>query len=124
MEITQEQVKDILKRIEKRLALMQKKKYDFYYECGISSALYSNWNTGKAKPSPTTLAKIAEYLDVSYEWLVTGEEQDETMRIREQILNRPEVRMLFNAISDDVPASEILSATAQILKYKEQKNDS
>lgn len=124
MDYSHEQVLEIIDRIETRLAIMRKQKYEFYNECGISSAAYSFWKTGKNSPSNAKLSKIAEYLGVSFEWLVNGDEEptydDETMRIREQILNRPEVRMLFQAISDDVPASEILNATAQIMKYKEQ----
>lgn len=124
MDFSQDQVRQILDRIESQLTKMRKRKYEFYAECGLSSAAYSLWNTGKTTPSPTTLRKIADYLNVSYSWLTTGQgeqeaDADEMIRLREAILNRPELRMLFQA-AEDAPTSEILSATAQILRYKEQ----
>lgn len=124
MEFSQDQVRQILNRIEDRLAKMRKRKTEFYSECGVSSAAYSLWNTGKTTPTPATLRKIADYLNVSYSWLATGQgeqeaEDDEMIRLRDAILNRPELRMLFKA-AEDAPTSEILSATAQILRYKEQ----
>lgn len=124
MEFSPDQVRQILNRIEDRLAKMRKRKTEFYSECGVSSAAYSLWNTGKTTPTPATLRKIADYLNVSYSWLATGQgeseaEDDEMIRLREAILNRPELRMLFKA-AEDAPTSEILSATAQILRYKEQ----
>lgn len=65
----------IIKRIELRLAEMGMSKADFYKLSGISSASYSQWNTGKYKPSESKLRSAAECLGVSFEYLCYGVEQ-------------------------------------------------
>lgn len=65
----------IIKRIELRLAELGMSKSDFYKLSGISSASYSQWNTGKYKPSESKLRSAAECLGVSFEYLCYGVEQ-------------------------------------------------
>lgn len=62
----------IIKRIELRLAEMGMSKADFYKESGISSASYSQWNTGLYKPSEKKLKNAAECLGVPFEYLRDG----------------------------------------------------
>ena len=68
----------IIKRIELRLAELGMSKAEFYKQSGISSASYSQWNTGKYKPSETKLASAAECLDIDYEYLCYGTENKNT----------------------------------------------
>ena len=123
MELTQEQIKAILDRVELRLSLMRKKKYEFYDESGISSASFSQWKTGKHPPSQAALRKMADYLGVSLEWLIDGkedgkpEEPESNYPVREQM--RDEMRILFDA-AEDAPVSAILEAAALIMRYKEK----
>lgn len=70
-------VKVILSRIEDRLIALGMSKEEFYKLSGISSATYSYWNTGKYNPTPKKLKSAAEVLGVTYEYLVTGENQKE-----------------------------------------------
>lgn len=70
-------VKLILSRIEDRLIALGMSKEEFYKLSGISSATYSYWNTGKYNPTPKKLKSAAEVLGVTYEYLVTGENQKE-----------------------------------------------
>lgn len=65
----------IIKRIELRLAELGMSKADFYKLSGISSASYSQWNTGKYKPSESKLRSAAGCLGVSFEYLCNGVEQ-------------------------------------------------
>lgn len=65
----------IIKRIELRLAELGMSKAYFYKLSGISSASYSQWNTGKYKPSESKLRSAAECLGVSFEYLCYGVEQ-------------------------------------------------
>lgn len=44
----------------------------FYAACGISSSAYSQWNTGRTAPRPASLRRVADYLDVPYEYLAQG----------------------------------------------------
>lgn len=67
----------IIKRIELRLAELGMSKADFYGKSGISSASYSQWNTGKYNPSETKLRKAAEVLGVSVSYL-KGVESEKT----------------------------------------------
>lgn len=122
MDFSQEQIMEILDRIEIRLGIMRKKKYDFYNESGVSSALYSNWKTGKAKPTTKTLNKIANYLGVSLEWLISGSGEKQTSNLPQREQMRQEMRVLFDA-AEDAPTSAILEAAALLMRYKEQNNE-
>ena len=62
----------IIKRIEIRLSELGMSKADFYRLSGISSASYSQWNTGLYKPSDKKLRSAAECLGVTYEYLRDG----------------------------------------------------
>ena len=67
-------VSSILKRIEVRLVELEMSKTDFYEQSGISSATYSQWNTGLFNPSKKKLKAAAQTLKMSYEEL-TGEKE-------------------------------------------------
>ena len=59
--------KELVKQIEMRLVELGMKKGEFYALTGITSAAYSNWNTGKSKPSNPTLHKIDSVLGTEFE---------------------------------------------------------
>ena len=60
----------VIKRIEMRIAQLQMSKEEFYQKAGISSASYSQWNTGKITPSKRKIAQAAEALGVTLEYLL------------------------------------------------------
>ena len=66
---------DIIHRINLLLNEKGISKQDFYNECGISSAAFSQWNTGKTSPKAKSLNKIASYLDTTVEYLISGTKQ-------------------------------------------------
>lgn len=123
LKITKENIPSILARIEEAIYERRLSKKKFYEESGVSSSLYSQWNTGGKKPTLKSLSKIADYLGVSLEWLIDGkedekpEEPESNYPLREQM--RDEMRILFDA-AEDAPASAILEAAALIMRYKEQ----
>lgn len=41
---------------------------------GIKSPVFSEWKKGKSRPNTDKMIKIAKFLDVSVEYLMTGEE--------------------------------------------------
>ena len=41
---------------------------------GIKSPVFSEWKKGKSKPNTEKMIKIAKFLDVSVEYLMTGKE--------------------------------------------------
>lgn len=62
----------IIKRIELRIAESGMSKAEFYKRSGISSASYSQWKTGKYKPSDAKLQSAADCLGMSMEYLCYG----------------------------------------------------
>ena len=62
----------IVSRINGLLAEKGISKRDFYQDCGITSASYSLWNTGKTTPRMKNLEVIANYLETTTDYLLTG----------------------------------------------------
>jgi len=62
----------ILNRIEALLKAQGRTKTQLYTACGITASAVSQWKSGRTTPYPKTLQRIADYLDVSYEYLTTG----------------------------------------------------
>lgn len=72
MEILGMDTKSVLTRIELLLLERGMTKDEFYKKSGISSASYSQWNTGVHKPTLKKLTQAAETLGVTVEHLVYG----------------------------------------------------
>lgn len=62
----------IVKRINALLLERGISKKQFFQDCGITSAAYSQWNTGKTAPRQDNLVTIASYLGTTAEYLLTG----------------------------------------------------
>lgn len=62
----------IVARINSLLAEQDIKKQTFFEDCGITSASFSQWNTGKTVPRMKNLEVIAKYLRTSTNFLLTG----------------------------------------------------
>ena len=106
---------DMLRRIEMRVAELGMTKEEFYEKSGISSASYSQWNTGTHTPTKKKMAQAAAALNVSLEYILTGEEQkekpttvsgselDEKSLIRAKKLSEatPDIQSLVDAILND-----------------------
>lgn len=65
-----------MSKVTERIDLVLKErgisKQAFYQDCELTSSAYSQWNTGKTEPRAATLRRVADYLDLNYEWLVSG----------------------------------------------------
>lgn len=66
---------EVIDRINLRLAEIGKTGAEMSRALQLSNSIYSQWNTKKTKPSKKTLVRVAEYLDVPVEYLLTGKEQ-------------------------------------------------
>ena len=73
--------------------------------------------------------KIAEFLDISFEWLSTGEEKedssgyylnDETAEIAQNIFENKELRLLYDAARDAQP-EDIQTAYDMLLALKRKE---
>ena len=67
----------IVNRINSLLAERGIDKKTFYDDCGIASASYSLWNTGKTKPRMKNLEIITDYLHVPVSYLLEGKDEKE-----------------------------------------------
>ena len=64
----------IIDKINARLAQLGKTGAEMSRDIGLSNSIYSQWNTGKSKPSNKTLVRVANYLGVSVDYLYGGED--------------------------------------------------
>ena len=100
-------------------------------ETGVTQTTLSNWKNGKSTPSTANMQKIADYFNVSIDYLMTGEENEggekyylneETAEMAQKIFENKELRALFDVQSDMQPEDlKALHDMALALKRKEQR---
>lgn len=76
MKISKDQVGSIIRRIEVLIAENGMSKKEFYEKSGISSALFSQWNTNLYVPTEKSLTKAAKALGCTVDFLVNGEQKE------------------------------------------------
>ena len=96
---------------------------------GIKSTVFSEWKKGKSKPNTEKMIKIANFLGVSVEYLITGVEREEqkyylneeTADIAQEIFENKELKMLFDASRNASPEDlKTVHDMMLALKRKEQ----
>ena len=115
---------ELVRIIERELANKGISKAKFYEDCGISSAVFSNWRKNINTPSDKNLAVISEYLGMKIDKdtvFIPIQSDDETMALRELLRDRQDLRILLNS-AKDVPASSVYALISQIEKIKENAN--
>lgn len=97
---------------------------------GIKSPVFSEWKKGKSKPNTEKMIQIANFLDVSVEYLMTGEEKsndnkyylnDETAEIAQEIFENKDLRSLFD-MSRKMPPERLKAHLEFMKKLEEQEN--
>ena len=103
--------------------------YKVSKETGVSQSNLSDWKRGISTPKQDKLQKIADYLGVSLDYLMTGEEKendryylnDETAKVAQEIFENKELRALFDVQRDMEPDDLVaLHNMALALKRKER----
>lgn len=98
-------------------------------ETGLTTATISNWKAGRYSPKADKMQKIADYFNVSVEYLMTGEEKeggekyylnDETAKIAQKIFENKELRLLFDA-AEDAPAEDLQTVHSMLLALKRKE---
>ncbi|MBC8535895.1 helix-turn-helix domain-containing protein [Feifania hominis] len=104
--------------IDRILMMLRERKVDqqdFAKAIGVRKQTVSEWKSGKTKSYLKYINQIAEYFDVSVDYLLGASkksrpgEDDELIEYLEQLKNRPEMRMLFN-ISKDATKEDVEKA--------------
>lgn len=95
---------------------------------GITKSTFSDWKNGRSKPKDEKLLKIAEYFDVTLDYLRTGEEPSqpdgyylngETAEMAQRLFENKDLRVLFDAAKDASP--EDLKTTYDMLMALKKK---
>lgn len=86
----------VVNRINALLAEKGIQKRAFYKDCGITSASYSLWNTGKTTPRMKNLEVIADYLNTTTDYLLTGLGEKEKMPTSDGELEMSKPMILLN----------------------------
>ncbi len=94
----------------------------------ITKSTFSDWKCGRYTPKQQKLQKIANFLNVSFDYLMTGNEteqgyylKDETAKAAQEIFENKELRMLFDVQRDMEPDDlRALHSMALALKKKER----
>lgn len=96
-------------------------------QTGITKSTFSDWKNGRSTPKREKLAKIAECLGVSLDYLVTGEEPEyytipRTTIVAQKVFEDPNLRVLFDAAKDSKPEN-IRLAAEMLQRFKEMSGE-
>ena len=95
---------------------------------GITKSTFSDWKAGRYTPKQDKMQKISDYLGVSVDYLMTGEEKDdsnkyylndETAEMAQALFENKNLRVLFDAAKDASP--EDLKTTYDMLMALKKK---
>ncbi|GAB5616240.1 helix-turn-helix transcriptional regulator [Faecalimonas canis] len=104
--------------------------YKVSKETGIAQSVFSSWKTGISTPKQDKMQKIADYFNVSLEYLTTGKEKeggetyylnDETAEIAQEIFENKDLRSLFD-MSRKMPPERLKAHLEFMKKLEEQEN--
>ena len=106
--------------------------YKVAKETGIAQSVFSSWKNGISTPKQDKMQKIADFFNVSVEYLTTGHEKEggekyylneETTQIAQEIFENKELRLLFDAAKDAQPDDlQTVHQMLLALKRKERGN--
>lgn len=115
----------ILNRVEVLLKESGHSKSELYAACSVSASAISQWKSGRTSPATKSLQNIADYLNVSYEYLISGVGQKEKAPAPEgeREIENPDIRMIARAGRKMTPEqAENLRKYAQYM-FPEAFND-
>ena len=96
---------------------------------GITKSTFSDWKSGRSEPKKEKLQKIADFFDVSLDYLMTGEEQngyylnEETAKLAQEMFEDEDMRSLFDMKRNMPP--ERFKAHMEFMKnlYEQEKEN-
>ena len=90
---------------------------------GIGRSTLSDWKSGAHTPNPQNMKKIADFLGVSVDYLMTGRGyyySEETAAKAQELFENPSMRILFDAARGSRP--EDLQMAADLLSRLKETN--
>lgn len=102
--------------------------YKVAKETGVTQSTLSDWKRGRSTPKADNMKKIADYFNVSVDYLMTGKENnggesyyinDDTRKIAQKVFESKELRLLFDAAKD--AKAEDLETTYNMLLALKRK---
>lgn len=115
---------EIASRLQKAREAAGKTQEEAASVLGTSYQRISNWERGVSRIDMDSLIVLCSFYGVSLEWVIKGDdsepEDDEVVRLREMLKNRPGMRMLFSA-AKDVSEEDLLKVVKMIEVFREGK---
>lgn len=116
---------DILKRIQQTLADKHLKVTEMFTVCGLKGSTYYSWIDRDSYPSSEYIKPIADYLGVSPNYLLSGEEDSyyldpATKAWADSLKNNIGQRVLFEA-AKDLPPEDMLKVIDFIQKQNQKE---
>lgn len=108
---------DVILKLIKEKGISQK---ELTVAIGVSSGNFSDWKKKRSKPSSNILKKIAEYFNVSVDYLLTGEEkspQKPNKGVWIPVLGEISAGMPIEAVANIIDYEEIDEQTASSGEY-------
>ncbi len=113
--------------------------YKVAKETGVTQTALSNWKLGKSTPTTQTLQKLADYFDVTIDYLMTGKNKDDSNqeltdrdekdiskdldRIMKKIRSRNDGPLNYNGVEiDDASISMLENAIEFALRETKKEN--
>lgn len=85
---------------------------------GRSKNLAAKWKSTNATPSAEVLKELADYFEVSVDYLIGKED---AIAARQEAFERADLRVLLDA-ARDVPPSKVYEVVALLERFKEESN--
>lgn len=110
---------DIFEKIRKEKGLRYT---DIARGCGVPVSTFTDWKMGRYTPKVDKLQKIADFLDVPLDFLMTGKvtegyySDSKTATIAQKVLESPGRRTLFD-ITADMPEEDLQKINKFIQEY-------
>ena len=106
--------------------------YKVSKDTGIAQSVFSSWKNGISTPKQDKMQIIADYFNVSIDYLMTGKEKaggetyyfnEETKKIAQKVFENKNLRMLMDAAQNATPEDiETVHSMLLALKRKERGN--
>lgn len=94
-------MENFIDRLEKKLDEKKITKTELATDLGIRRPTLSEWKKNGAIPAGDVCLKIANYLGVSVEWLITGKEKEEAKTEKASVSKKEQVQKKLNALTQD-----------------------